>query len=129
MIIRVEELRDSTAHAEMICIREASNQLRSWRLAVNFSLANLKPTNWLFGICYFLDYEGFDLEGHDTVRDTRAVSDVCRSDTSSKSQHSSLGGSQYSSWCRRKLDQVIHFFIIFFNLNWRKLHSLHKMRR
>ncbi|KAJ9563728.1 hypothetical protein OSB04_008888 [Centaurea solstitialis] len=29
----VEELRDSTAHAEMICIREASNNLRSWRLS------------------------------------------------------------------------------------------------
>ncbi|KAJ0095335.1 hypothetical protein Patl1_16554 [Pistacia atlantica] len=29
----VEELRDSTAHAEMICIREASNVLRTWRLA------------------------------------------------------------------------------------------------
>lgn len=33
---RVEELRDSTAHAEMICIREASNLLRSWRLSVSF---------------------------------------------------------------------------------------------
>ncbi|KAG7013065.1 tRNA(adenine(34)) deaminase, chloroplastic [Cucurbita argyrosperma subsp. argyrosperma] len=32
----VEELRDSTAHAEMICIREASKQLKSWRLAVMF---------------------------------------------------------------------------------------------
>lgn len=32
--LRVEELRDSTAHAEMICIREASNLLRTWRLAV-----------------------------------------------------------------------------------------------
>lgn len=31
---RVEELRDSTAHAEMICIREASNLLRTWRLSV-----------------------------------------------------------------------------------------------
>ncbi|XP_058088857.1 tRNA(adenine(34)) deaminase, chloroplastic isoform X2 [Magnolia sinica] len=29
----VEELRDSTAHAEMICIRGASNLLRTWRLA------------------------------------------------------------------------------------------------
>ncbi|XP_050905168.1 tRNA(adenine(34)) deaminase, chloroplastic isoform X2 [Lathyrus oleraceus] len=28
----VEELRDSTAHAEMICIREASKFLHSWRL-------------------------------------------------------------------------------------------------
>lgn len=33
---RVEELRDSTAHAEMICIREASKQLKTWRLAVIF---------------------------------------------------------------------------------------------
>lgn len=31
---RVEELRDSTAHAEMICIRVASNVLRTWRLSV-----------------------------------------------------------------------------------------------
>lgn len=31
---RVEELRDSTAHAEMICIRAASNVLRTWRVAV-----------------------------------------------------------------------------------------------
>ncbi|KAJ6726459.1 CYTOSINE DEAMINASE FAMILY MEMBER [Salix purpurea] len=30
----VEELRDSTSHAEMICIREASHQLRTWRLSV-----------------------------------------------------------------------------------------------
>lgn len=34
MYFRVEQLRDSTAHAEMICIREASNLLRTWRLAV-----------------------------------------------------------------------------------------------
>jgi hypothetical protein len=33
---RVEELRDSTAHAEMICIREASKLLNSWRLSVSF---------------------------------------------------------------------------------------------
>ncbi|RWW32426.1 hypothetical protein GW17_00002900 [Ensete ventricosum] len=32
----VEERRDATAHAEMICIREASNLLRTWRLAVIF---------------------------------------------------------------------------------------------
>lgn len=31
---RVEQLRDSTAHAEIICIREASNTLRTWRLSV-----------------------------------------------------------------------------------------------
>lgn len=30
----VEELRDSTAHAEMLCIREASSTLRTWRLSV-----------------------------------------------------------------------------------------------
>ncbi|KAL5717728.1 tRNA(adenine(34)) deaminase [Ranunculus cassubicifolius] len=30
----VEDLRDSTAHAEMICIREASKTLQTWRLAV-----------------------------------------------------------------------------------------------
>ena len=34
LYFRVEELRDSTAHAEMICIREASNKLRTWRLSV-----------------------------------------------------------------------------------------------
>lgn len=41
-IFRVEELRDSTAHAEMICIREASNALRSWRLAVIFIVVPLQ---------------------------------------------------------------------------------------
>ncbi|KAK4376516.1 hypothetical protein RND71_002812 [Anisodus tanguticus] len=30
----VEELHDSTAHAEMLCIHEASNTLRTWRLSV-----------------------------------------------------------------------------------------------
>ncbi|CAN0876631.1 tRNA(adenine(34)) deaminase, chloroplastic [Linum grandiflorum] len=39
----VEELRDSTAHAEMICIREASNQLRSWRLADTTLYVTLEP--------------------------------------------------------------------------------------
>ncbi|KAM6548213.1 hypothetical protein CsatB_019889 [Cannabis sativa] len=39
----VEELRDSTAHAEMICIREASNQLRSWRLAGTTLYVTLEP--------------------------------------------------------------------------------------
>ncbi|KAF7808956.1 tRNA(adenine(34)) deaminase, chloroplastic [Senna tora] len=29
----VEQLRDSTAHAEILCIREASNLLQTWRLA------------------------------------------------------------------------------------------------
>ncbi|XP_065880180.1 tRNA(adenine(34)) deaminase, chloroplastic [Euphorbia lathyris] len=39
----VEALRDSTAHAEMICIREASNQLRSWRLAESTLYVTLEP--------------------------------------------------------------------------------------
>ncbi|OAY72659.1 tRNA(adenine(34)) deaminase, chloroplastic [Ananas comosus] len=39
----VEELRDSTAHAEMICIREASNVLRSWRLAGTTLYITLEP--------------------------------------------------------------------------------------
>ncbi|XP_074336654.1 uncharacterized protein LOC141673817 [Apium graveolens] len=39
----VEELRDSTAHAEMICIREASNILRSWRLADTTLYVTLEP--------------------------------------------------------------------------------------
>ncbi|KAE8670786.1 TRNA arginine adenosine deaminase, putative isoform 2 [Hibiscus syriacus] len=36
----VEELRDSIVHAEMICIREASSILRSWRLAILFLFAD-----------------------------------------------------------------------------------------
>ncbi|GAV73288.1 dCMP_cyt_deam_1 domain-containing protein [Cephalotus follicularis] len=39
----VEELRDSTAHAEMICIREASNVLRTWRLADTTLYVTLEP--------------------------------------------------------------------------------------
>ncbi|XP_010532418.1 PREDICTED: tRNA(adenine(34)) deaminase, chloroplastic [Tarenaya hassleriana] len=39
----VEELRDSTAHAEMICIREASQVLRSWRLADTTLYVTLEP--------------------------------------------------------------------------------------
>lgn len=39
----VEELRDSTAHAEMICIREASNVLRTWRLADTILYVTLEP--------------------------------------------------------------------------------------
>lgn len=39
----VEEMRDSTAHAEMICIREASNQLQSWRLAGTTLYVTLEP--------------------------------------------------------------------------------------
>jgi hypothetical protein len=33
-VLRVEDLRDSTAHAEIICIREASNKLKTCWLAV-----------------------------------------------------------------------------------------------
>ncbi|KAL6566416.1 hypothetical protein OROGR_002031 [Orobanche gracilis] len=32
----VEEMRDSTAHAEIICIRGASNVLRTWRLSLEY---------------------------------------------------------------------------------------------
>ncbi|KAI9072622.1 hypothetical protein K1719_045418 [Acacia pycnantha] len=39
----VEELRDSTAHAEMICIREASSLLRTWRLAGTTLYVTLEP--------------------------------------------------------------------------------------
>lgn len=39
----VEELRDSTAHAEMICIREASNLLRTWRLSDTTLYVTLEP--------------------------------------------------------------------------------------
>ncbi|XP_038721350.1 tRNA(adenine(34)) deaminase, chloroplastic isoform X2 [Tripterygium wilfordii] len=39
----VEELRDSTAHAEMICIREASSLLRSWRLTETTLYVTLEP--------------------------------------------------------------------------------------
>ncbi|XP_061353960.1 tRNA(adenine(34)) deaminase, chloroplastic [Gastrolobium bilobum] len=39
----VEELRDSTAHAEMICIREASNFLRTWRLSDTTLYVTLEP--------------------------------------------------------------------------------------
>ncbi|KAI3763922.1 hypothetical protein L2E82_13920 [Cichorium intybus] len=39
----VEELRDSTAHAEMICIREASNNLHSWRLSGTTLYVTLEP--------------------------------------------------------------------------------------
>ncbi|CAL0315297.1 unnamed protein product [Lupinus luteus] len=39
----VEELRDSTAHAEMICIREASNLLRAWRLSDSTLYVTLEP--------------------------------------------------------------------------------------
>ncbi|KAJ0962827.1 hypothetical protein J5N97_027949 [Dioscorea zingiberensis] len=40
---QVEEFRDSTAHAEMICIREASNILRTWRLADTTLYVTLEP--------------------------------------------------------------------------------------
>ncbi|KAL4574585.1 hypothetical protein LXL04_021419 [Taraxacum kok-saghyz] len=39
----VEELRDSTAHAEMICIREASKKLKSWRLSDTTLYVTLEP--------------------------------------------------------------------------------------
>lgn len=39
----VEDLRDSTAHAEMICIREGSKALRSWRLADTTLYVTLEP--------------------------------------------------------------------------------------
>ncbi|XP_052186110.1 tRNA(adenine(34)) deaminase, chloroplastic [Diospyros lotus] len=39
----VEELHDSTAHAEMICIREASTLLRAWRLAETTLYVTLEP--------------------------------------------------------------------------------------
>ncbi|KAA8532782.1 hypothetical protein F0562_032815 [Nyssa sinensis] len=39
----VEELRDSTAHAEMICIREASNLLQTWRLSETTLYVTLEP--------------------------------------------------------------------------------------
>ncbi|KAE9595723.1 putative tRNA(adenine(34)) deaminase [Lupinus albus] len=39
----VEELRDATAHAEMICIREASNLLRTWRLSDSTLYVTLEP--------------------------------------------------------------------------------------
>ncbi|KAJ9554069.1 hypothetical protein OSB04_018114 [Centaurea solstitialis] len=39
----VEELHDSTAHAEMICIREASTNLRSWRLLDTTLYVTLEP--------------------------------------------------------------------------------------
>ncbi|KAG6398973.1 hypothetical protein SASPL_140445 [Salvia splendens] len=39
----VEQLRDSTAHAEIICIREASNTLRTWRLSETTLYVTLEP--------------------------------------------------------------------------------------
>ncbi|KAL3510900.1 hypothetical protein ACH5RR_030301 [Cinchona calisaya] len=39
----VEELRDSTAHAEINCIREASNILRTWRLSETTLYVTLEP--------------------------------------------------------------------------------------
>jgi hypothetical protein len=40
-VFRVEDLRDSTAHAEIVCIREASSKLKTWRLAVLFHTQEL----------------------------------------------------------------------------------------
>ncbi|CAN6170020.1 unnamed protein product [Urochloa humidicola] len=39
----VEDLRDSTAHAEIVCIREASNKLKTWRLADSTLYVTLEP--------------------------------------------------------------------------------------
>ncbi|MED6217992.1 hypothetical protein PIB30_022903 [Stylosanthes scabra] len=39
----VEDLRDSTAHAEMICIREASKLLQTWRLSDTTLYVTLEP--------------------------------------------------------------------------------------
>ncbi|KAG2605619.1 hypothetical protein PVAP13_4NG082500 [Panicum virgatum] len=39
----VEDLRDSTAHAEIVCIREASNKLKTWRLAETTLYVTLEP--------------------------------------------------------------------------------------
>ncbi|CAD6336761.1 unnamed protein product [Miscanthus lutarioriparius] len=39
----VEDLRDSTAHAEIVCIREASNKLKTWRLADTMLYVTLEP--------------------------------------------------------------------------------------
>ncbi|CAA0833035.1 tRNA(adenine(34)) deaminase- chloroplastic [Striga hermonthica] len=39
----VEEMRDSTAHAEIIRIREASNMLRTWRLSETTLYITLEP--------------------------------------------------------------------------------------
>ncbi|KAL3636133.1 hypothetical protein CASFOL_020680 [Castilleja foliolosa] len=39
----VEQMRDSTAHAEIICIREASNVLKSWRLSETTLYITLEP--------------------------------------------------------------------------------------
>ncbi|MQL76656.1 hypothetical protein Taro_009038 [Colocasia esculenta] len=56
----VEDLRDSTAHAEMICIREASNLLRTWRLAVSHSLYFLN-CSVSKGALKFIQIDGFGL--------------------------------------------------------------------
>ncbi|KAK1600972.1 hypothetical protein QYE76_027167 [Lolium multiflorum] len=39
----VEDLRDSTAHAEIVCIREASSKLKTWRLADTTLYVTLEP--------------------------------------------------------------------------------------
>lgn len=40
---RMEELRDATAHAEILCIREASLRLGDWRLDGSTLYASLEP--------------------------------------------------------------------------------------
>ncbi|GLJ08869.1 hypothetical protein SUGI_0097370 [Cryptomeria japonica] len=39
----VEQTRDATAHAEMLCIRYASSQLKTWRLAESTLYVTLEP--------------------------------------------------------------------------------------
>ncbi|XP_045830200.1 tRNA(adenine(34)) deaminase, chloroplastic [Trifolium pratense] len=48
----VEELRDSTAHAEMICIREASKLLNSWRLSETTLYITLEPCTMCAGAIF-----------------------------------------------------------------------------
>ncbi|XP_030542751.1 tRNA(adenine(34)) deaminase, chloroplastic isoform X2 [Rhodamnia argentea] len=83
----VEELRDSTAHAEMICIKEASNVLRSWRLP-NYVLVNLIS---------------IISPGDNIICDIGTLSHVCWSNAPSSSQHSCMGSSQQASWSRWQL--------------------------
>ncbi|KAL3501618.1 hypothetical protein ACH5RR_036067 [Cinchona calisaya] len=45
----VEELRDSTAHAEINCIREASNILQTWRLSETTLYVTLEPCTMCAG--------------------------------------------------------------------------------
>lgn len=40
---RVEELRDASAHAEMLCIQEGSKILQNWRLSESILYCTLEP--------------------------------------------------------------------------------------